>query len=77
MRPSLVGNTFVTIYKTNVTQLHQAQFILEILAWTFPESNFHLDLEDSDHVFRMETGHDINEEVLALFEQQGFRCEVL
>ncbi|WP_257669864.1 hypothetical protein [Parapedobacter tibetensis] len=77
MQPSLDGKLLVTIYRTNVIEQEQAQAILDRLTLRFPDCQFSFDLRDSDHVFRMESSTDIDEEVVRLFRKQGFQCEVL
>ncbi|WP_143053839.1 hypothetical protein [Parapedobacter koreensis] len=78
MQPSLDGKLLITVYRTNVAEEWQAQSILETLALRFPGGcRFSFDLWDCDRVFRMESATNIDTEVVSLFRDQGFECEVL
>ncbi|SKB34147.1 hypothetical protein SAMN05660226_00739 [Parapedobacter luteus] len=77
MQPSLDGKLLITVYRTNVVEEWQAKPILEMLALRFPGSCFSFDLWDSDRVLRMESTTNIDAEVVSLFRDHGFECELL
>ncbi|WP_353183163.1 hypothetical protein [Parapedobacter lycopersici] len=77
MRPSPDGKTMITIFRTDVAERQQAQFIINELQQRFPGARFSFDLWDCDRVFRMEATDDIVGAVVRFFNDEGLLCEIL
>ena len=67
----------VEIFKTNVQEKTEAQEIVALLTFHFPESKINFDLHDCDKILRVEAGHVPVGEVMSLVHQNGFWCDVL
>jgi hypothetical protein len=51
---------------------------IKLLVGRYFESNLSVDLEDEDHVMRIETENEIHEnEIIQLTKKNGFLCEML
>lgn len=69
----------VEVFKTSVRSNADAAWVLAQLEAAFPEHEINFDLEDCDHILRLETNAlrvDITS-VLELVKNQGFDIEVL
>ena len=67
----------VEVYKTNVNRRRQAKKLAAHLTEHFPALKINFDLEDCDHILRIE-GEDIrNEKITRLVTERGYRCEIL
>jgi hypothetical protein len=64
-------------YKTDVTTKEDASFIVVLLQFIISDCSMNFDLDDRDHVLRIETNRDIKEMVYSVFNQQGFYCQKL
>ena len=64
-------------YKTDVTTKEDARFIVALLQFVISDCIMNFDLEDRDHVLRIETNRDIKEMVYGVFNKQGFYCQKL
>jgi hypothetical protein len=70
----------VEVYRTNVNTNREEAFMLEILCEQFPYCKINFDLEDCDHILRIEKLIPQalnNEDVIFLVQQCGFEIEVL
>lgn len=67
----------VEVFKTNVEKDQDANRLLFMLSQNFPLFDVHFDLEDCDHILRVE-GHAVsNEEIISLLSKQGYQCTAL
>ncbi|MEI2748217.1 MAG: hypothetical protein V9E88_05600 [Ferruginibacter sp.] len=67
----------VEVFKTNITDAVLAGELLKELDRLIPQTRINFDLEDCDHVLRVE-GVQIKPAHIVLFmEQKGFICECL
>jgi hypothetical protein len=66
----------IEVFKTNVREQVQAEMILSALVNSFPTIKPNFDLEDCDHVLRIE-GEFIATEVIKFIRAKGHFCEVL
>jgi hypothetical protein len=67
----------IEAYKTDVTTKEDARFIVALLQFIISDCIMNFDLEDSNHVLRIETNRDIKEMVYGVFTKQGFYCKKL
>ncbi|MWB94106.1 hypothetical protein GON26_07005 [Flavobacterium sp. GA093] len=64
-------------YKTDVTTQEEASFIVVLLQFVISDCIMNFDLEDSNHILRIETNREIKEMVYGVFNKQGFYCQKL
>lgn len=67
----------VEIFKTNVTEPHQALLVVTKLKLHFPASDINFDLEDCDHILRIEGVDVAVDKTIRLVNLYGFDCEVI
>jgi hypothetical protein len=67
----------VEVFKTDISEIADAEQLIALLLHHFPGSKINVDLEDCDKVLRME-GNDIPaEKVMRLVNESGFYCGLL
>jgi hypothetical protein len=64
-------------YKTNVTTKEDANFIVVLLQFIISDCVMNFELEDCNHILKIETNRDIKEMVYGVFNKQGFYCQKL
>ncbi|MEZ0129135.1 hypothetical protein AB9T88_04890 [Flavobacterium sp. LBUM151] len=67
----------IEAYKTDVTTREEARFIVALLQFVISDCIMNFDLDDSNHILRIETNRDIKEMVYGVFNKQGFYCQKL
>lgn len=67
----------IEIYKTDISTKEEASFITALLQFVISDCIMNFDLEDCDHILRIETNRDIKEMVYRVFNKQGFYCQQL
>ncbi|TPG45224.1 hypothetical protein [Flavobacterium pectinovorum] len=67
----------IEAYKTDITTGEDARFIVALLQFVISDCIMNFDLEDSNHVLRIETNREIKEMVYGVFNKQGFYCQKL
>ena len=67
----------VEVFKTNVSQNKQANFIIQELQLYFPDCLINFDLEDVDCILRIEGNRENFENIPNLLKEQGYQCELL
>ena len=69
----------VEIFKTNVTKSAQAQLLIKSIKRTFPGYTASFDLEDCDHVLRVQcaTAEPDTERLVKLLHDFGLNAEIL
>lgn len=67
----------IEIYKTDIRTKEEANFITALLQFVISDCIMNFDLEDCDHILRIETNRDIKEMVYRVFNKQGFYCQQL
>ncbi|MBC9794460.1 hypothetical protein [Sinomicrobium weinanense] len=66
----------VEIFKTNVTDLVTAETCIRLLSHHFPGISIHFDLEDCDHILRVE-GYEINtHKIIDLLRSIQLHCSL-
>jgi hypothetical protein len=66
------------VLKTNVTSRFKAKLILDLFKDIFPGYAVNFDLEDCDHILRIQTPEDVDvEAVISLLDECGFQAELL
>ncbi|WP_337965365.1 hypothetical protein [uncultured Flavobacterium sp.] len=69
--------TNIEAYKTDITTKEDARFIVRLLQFVISDCIMNFDLEDSNHVLKIETTREIKEMVYGVFNKQGFYCQKL
>ena len=67
----------VEIFKTNITQSKQANYIVSLLQLYFSDCLINFDLEDCDRILRIEGNRESFDMVTQVVDQQGYLCEML
>lgn len=67
----------IEIYKTDIRTKEEAGFITALLQFVISDCIMNFDLEDCNHILRIETNRDIKEMVYRVFNKQGFYCQQL
>ena len=64
-------------YKTDVKTKEDANFIVLLLQFVISDCKMKFDLEDHNHILKIETSRNIKELVYGVFNKQGFYCQKL
>ncbi|GAB2650477.1 hypothetical protein GCM10027035_50750 [Emticicia sediminis] len=67
----------IEVFKTDISNKTTAKAILNVLKLSFPSANFNFDLNDCDKILRTESKYNINQKIIEIINNQGFRCEIL
>lgn len=68
----------IEIFRTNVTYSLQAIVIRERILQSYPDYKVNFDLDDCDHILRVEASEMINsEDVMMIVGGLGFEAEIL
>ena len=67
----------VEVFKTDVREVNQATLIIRKLRQHIPNSYINFDLEDCDHVLRVEAENIPVQSIIKLLNSNGHQCEVL
>lgn len=67
----------VEIFKTNVTDGSQAGLVIQLLMEQWPQYQVNFDLEDCDHILRVESAFVENEQIITFLKWKGYVCETL
>ena len=67
----------VEVFKTNVLESEEADELIRKLLTNFPHYKVNFDLQDCDHILRVE-GEDISsEKIIEIVTINGFHCKAL
>jgi hypothetical protein len=64
-------------YKTDVTKLEDADILVQLLQFVISDCVMNFDLEDSDHILKIQTNREIKDMVYGVFTKQGFNCQIM
>jgi hypothetical protein len=67
----------VEVFKTNISNLAQANQVIKLLQQQFPLAQITIDLDDCDRILRMENVTINPHQVTITISQLGFYCQVL
>ncbi|MEN2398795.1 hypothetical protein GKZ90_0003370 [Flavobacterium sp. MC2016-06] len=67
----------IEVFKTNVQEESQSEFIIGKLLEHFPNSHINFDLEDCDKVLRVHSTSISNQKIIEILNTHGYLCEVL
>jgi len=70
-------NYKVEIFKTNITDQQVALAVVELLNASFPTCKINFDLNDCDHILRIEGENFDTLRIQERLEASGFYCELL
>jgi hypothetical protein len=64
-------------YKTDVKTKEDATFIVVLLRFIISDCSMNFEVDDSNHILKIETNREIKEMVYGVFNKQGFYCKKL
>lgn len=66
----------VEIFKTGVCRANEAEAVINVLFKCFPHYQINFDLDDCDHILRVETQHDHidKKQIMDLVAELGYEC---
>jgi hypothetical protein len=67
----------VLIFKTSVSSIEQVKNLTPFLNKLLDGKKWNFDLEDCDHIFRVESDSDMSLELINELHKKGFDCELL
>ena len=67
----------VEVFSTNVVEQAQADRLVELLRTHFPDGKINFDLQDCDHILRIEKQQLAPERVIQVLHEQGYQCCIL
>jgi hypothetical protein len=67
----------VEVFKTNVEQIEQSQWLINQIVRHIPNGTVNFDLEDCDKILRVEAESISNRTIIDLLNKNGFHAEVL
>lgn len=71
------GLMIVEVFKTNVEHEQEADHLLFMLSESFPCFDSNFDLEDCDHILRIEGYTISSEQIIAFMIANGYQCKAL
>ena len=67
----------VEVFKTNVEQIEQSQWLIDQIICHIPDGTVNFDLEDCDKILRVEAESISLRTIIDLLNKNGFHAEVL
>jgi len=67
----------VEIFKTNVLENEQADYLIASLLAHFPQHKINFDLQDCDKILRVQGKNVCSEKIIELVNTSGYQCSVL
>ena len=67
----------VEVFKTNVQEQNQSEFLLSVLCKLFPSHKINFDLSDCDNILRVEGNNVKSQQIIDLLHSNGYQCQVL
>ncbi len=67
----------VEIFKTNVSKYEEANKLIRSLLAHFPQYKINFDVQDCDHILRVEGRQISCEKIIELITINGFQCKAL
>lgn len=67
----------IEVFKTNISEIDEVNFIAGMLRQYFPGYSMHFDLHDCDKILRIEATEIDQGKVISLLVSNGYYCEVL
>jgi len=65
------------IFATNIDTESKAHYLTQVLQHAISDGMISFDLEDPNHIFRIETNREIGDVALSVFVKQGIYCKKL
>jgi hypothetical protein len=72
-----ISSAVVEVFKTNVSDINQADSIMNALINVIPSSRINFDLQDCDKILRIESQAIDPDVVINIVTSHGYICEVL
>ncbi len=67
----------IEVFKTTISNIQQTHLVLDKLKKEFPEARINIDMQDIDHVLRVEGSEIRPDRVVDIVLQAGFSCSAL
>jgi hypothetical protein len=67
----------IEVFITDVEREEQAKDVIVQLSHYFPGSRINFDLEDCDHILRIESRHVETDSIVKAMHGLGYKCDVL
>lgn len=67
----------VEVFKTSIVDRKLADAVIQYLQEYFPFATINVDIEDCDHVLRIEDKAVSPTDVISLIKEKGYDCEML
>jgi hypothetical protein len=67
----------IEVFKTDVTAKVKANIIVSEIIKVLPDAKINFDLEDCDHILRIEAINLCKDTIIKLLHQLGVECEIL
>lgn len=67
----------VEVFKTNVEEVVLSQWLIGEVLSRFPNSLVNFDMDDCDHILRVEAETVMPEKIIEILNANGYSCEVL
>jgi len=71
------ATSVIQVFKTNVLEQEHADMLCNLFEQELTVQRANFDLEDCDKILRVESFHNIDDQVIALLRLYGFKCEEL
>lgn len=67
----------IYVFKTSVSKIHEADALRPILDRGLPNSKWNFDIEDCDHILRVDSENEIAKIAINILQENGYACEEL
>jgi len=67
----------VEVFKTNIRKVIESRSLIKKLLDHYPATSINFDLDDCDHILRVEGDDICPEKIISLVTDHGYYCEVL
>lgn len=67
----------ILVFKTDITDETMLNYIRPHINRLLPDGVWHVDIEDCDHVLRVEYVNDITDSIVNILSRHGISCEEL
>jgi len=65
------------IFKTNIATQPQAELLLHLLRERISDGTIYFHLQESAHIYHIQTNREISDIAVAIFTKEGFDCKKL
>jgi hypothetical protein len=76
-KPQLIFRRMVDVFKTNITDAATAENVQQQLQRKWPKAEINFDLDDCDHILRIDHHCDVRKFVINRLADWGYYCDEL